>query len=88
MDLAQVEELLELMHRYGCIQARVDGVELTLDPSRPMPADLSAEAPKLEEKSVISGEEKREVQVNPLLRHKSLGLGKLFDAEPGAKRIA
>lgn len=77
MDLAQVEKLLELMHRYGCIQAKVQGLELTLDPTRPLPVAEGSLAPPVEEKQV-TGEEPRPSRLNPLLRNKSLGLGQLL----------
>lgn len=76
------------MHRYGCIQAKVAGVELTLDPTRalPVPAgSLKEEAPK---EVLVSGDEPPPARVNPLLRHPSLGLGPLLRTTSDVKAIA
>lgn len=76
------------MHRYGCIQAKVGGLELTLDPTRPLPlADGELKPAPVEEK-VVSGDEKPPSRVNPLLRHKSLGLGPLLVADAGERQVA
>lgn len=87
MDLEKVEALLELMRRYGCIQAKVGGIELTCDPShaQEVPAGTLVEEKKEVE---VSGDPKRVSRVNPLLHNKTLGLGPLLVADAGEKKVA
>lgn len=89
MDLAQLEELLELMHRHGCVQAKVGDIHLVVDLDRaklaPEPVTPEPPAPEVVE---VTGEERPASRVNPLLRHKSLGLGPLLSTAQGEKPIA
>ena len=77
------------MHEYGCIQARVDGIELTINPTFQRAAATSLEEkPAAPTEKIVSGDEKREPRINPLLRHKSLGLGPLLTVSGGEKQVA
>lgn len=66
------------MHRYGCIQVKVEGLELTLDPTRPLPLKDGELKTAPAEETQVSGEERPASRLNPLLRNKSLGLGQLL----------
>lgn len=87
MDLEKVEALLELMQRYGCIQAVVGDVSLTCDPTAARPVADGSLAEKKEEIQV-SGDPKRTSRLNPLLRHPKLGLGPLIETDAGEKTVA
>ncbi len=76
------------MHRYGCIQAKVGGLELTLDPTRPLPVADGALREEPAKETVVSGDERPPSRVNPLLRHKSLGLGPLLTTDSGERQVA
>lgn len=77
------------MHRYGCIQAKVDGLELTLDPTRPLPVAEGSLKPEPVEEKVVSGDERPPSRLNPLLRNKSLGLGPLLvSPDQGERQVA
>lgn len=85
MDLEKVEALLELMQRYGCIQVKLEGLELTVDPTRALPVtDGSLKEEKQEVQ--VSGDPKRPSRLNPLLRHAKLGLG-LLSPDAGEKQV-
>jgi hypothetical protein len=84
LDLESIEKLFALMRDHGVLRVDIDGHKVEMDPTllgsvRAEPAQLSLDPMLPTEKHVAGGTDKRKAQVNPLLRHKSLGLQLEFE---------
>lgn len=74
MDLESIEKLFALMRDHGVLRFEHDGMKVELGENLPNVQHVVLPPVESPERAVAGGPQKPKGTVNPLLRHKSLGL--------------